>query len=287
LGNYIYKVIDFSSGIVIMDFQILCRHKFQFISFCYVYHPERKNSGRVQLNNDSHMLHISKGSGIINAENKSYLIKAGDVVAIPPFTPFTMNISDKFEMLNLHYKIWIENDEIFDCIRRLPFVFSPPYFKWCQLMLFKIKKIHDEKLPCQYPDALAHEIILKHFFKNSMIKVARDLPDQRIKKVQKHLEYPALMEFDSDKLASLCNLSKSQMNRNFRKFFGISPLKYWEKQRLKKICMTLKISSDTIYEIADKYGFRDQGYFCRWFKRMTKYTPVEYRKKLSIEDELI
>jgi AraC-like DNA-binding protein len=269
-----------------MELDILKGHKFQMISFCYVYHPVRSNDGKIQINSDSHLLHITKGRGSINFDGRAYRIKTGDTVSIPPLSPFTMNISDDFEMMNIHYNLWLSDGSSLDSVKRLPAVFSPPYFKWCAAMLSRIKRETERASPKKAPDILAHEIALRHLTENSLTDAPGNVRDPRTRKIQNFLENPRLNQFDSGALASLVSLSKSQMNRSFKNITGVSPRRHWETQRLKNICLALKGSNAAVYEIAENWGFEDSGYFCRWFKKMTGHSPAVYRKKLSEDGAL-
>jgi AraC-like DNA-binding protein len=266
-----------------MELAVLKRHKFQFIKFCYVYHSGKSDSGRIQLNSNSHLIHVCRGKGEITLGNHLYSINSGDVVAVPQFTPFTMNICADFEMMNIHYKLWLEDDTLLEDIKILPPVFSPSYFSWCRRKLNEIKMASE----LEFSDAYAHEIVLKHLVWNQEVDVSGYGQDTRMQEVRKFLERPDIRKFDAAGLAALCCLSKSQMNRNFKALFGVSPQKYWEKQRLKSVCILLKRSSLSIYETAAEAGFEDSGYFCRWFKKMTGYTPLEYRNKISPNDTAV
>ncbi|OQA85347.1 MAG: Arabinose operon regulatory protein [Lentisphaerae bacterium ADurb.Bin242] len=267
-----------------MNHEFLQRHKFQLISFIRVCHSEKYNTGKIQINNDSHILHIIKGTAVIHLDEHPYSIKSGDVVSIPPFTPFTMNIAADFEMMNVHYKIWLEDDIPLDSFRKLPVVFAPSYFDVCRTLLAKVIETLNQNLPA---DPLLHELVLMHFTRTPLHETAVPTADPRMLRVKSFLDKLDFEHFDSEKLAAVACLSKSQMNRSFRKTFGISPLEYHEKQRLKFVCMKLKNSADAVYEIADSAGFHEPGYFCRWFKKMTGNTPSKYRKKLlSLEESL-
>ena len=260
-----------------MNIDILRKHKFQFIKLCHVYYPERGDTGNVQLNNDSHIVHICKGQVTFNMEDHSFTAKAGDVVAVPSFTPFTLERTGDFEMMNIHYKIWLDDGTLLEDIKRLPRLFTPSYFKWCQKKLLELKEIILQKNAVKLPDALAHEVVLRHFTENPLTDLDNSVSDPRMLKIQKILEDPATIKYDSSELASICGLSKSQMNRNFKNTLGISPQKYWEEQRMKNICIILKKSPVTIHELSERWGFKNSGYFCRWFKKMTGYTPTKYR----------
>lgn len=264
-----------------MKKDILHNHIFQFISFFYVYHPYRINSKDIQINNDSHILHITKGQGKIIIDNEAYEICSGCVVSIPHFSPFSMQTSDDFEMFNIHYKLFDKNQTNFENKFRLKTVFKPNYFDWCRKKIIELRGIYEDNNNTSFPDPVAHQIILKHFSQNDLIEISRSVSDQRIQKVINYLDNPDINDFDSAKLAKLCSLSKSQMNRNFSKILGISPLKYWEKRRIKDVCLALKNYPGSISEVAENFGFCEQGYFTHWFKKMTSVTPAEYRRKLN------
>ncbi len=267
-----------------MNCEFLRRHKFQLISFVHVYHPEKCNVDKIQINNDSHLLHITRGRAVVHLDGHPYPVRSGDVVSIPPFTPFTMSVAADFEMMNVHYKIWLEDDTPLETFRKLPVVFAPPYFDACRTLLAKILEMQSQKLPA---DPQLHELVLMHFLRNSLLETAVQAADPRMLRIKSLLDKLDFDHFDSGKLAAAACLSKSQMNRAFRKSFGLSPLEYHEKQRLKFVCLKLKNSADTVYEVADSAGFSETGYFCRWFKKMTGDTPLKYRKKLLPPEEFL
>lgn len=270
-----------------MNLELLYRHKFQMISFGDIYHAERSDSGNIQVNNDSHLIHICRARATITMENRTYPLQPGDVIAVPQYTPFSMTVEAGHEMMNIHYRLWLEDGTLLEDVKRLPLIFTPPYFNWCREKLTGIRNLRNQHPVRELPDARAHEIVLRHLAENPVTELGGTVADLRLEKARTLLENPGFIKFDSGRLTASCRLSKSQLNRNFRKWFGVSPQKYWEKQRLKAVCLLLKKSSLTIYETAEKAGFDDCAYFCRWFRKMTGCTPVQYRKKLAAGDTVI
>jgi len=53
-----------------MDLGSLFNHKFQLVSFCQVFHAEASGVGRIHINDDSHLLHITRGTGTVFIEDK-------------------------------------------------------------------------------------------------------------------------------------------------------------------------------------------------------------------------
>lgn len=87
-----------------------------------------------------------------------------------------------------------------------------------------------------------------------------------------------------EELAAIIHLSKSQFERQFRKLFNTSPLKYVNKVRLHQACLMLKEEKNsTITRIALDCGFYDHSYFTKVFTREIGATPKAYRKQHGAE----
>ena len=80
-------------------------------------------------------------------------------------------------------------------------------------------------------------------------------------------------------LAELVGVSGSQLNRRFRKLFGIAPMQFVLRARVNAARTILSRGSGSLGEVALECGFYDQGQFGRIFKRETGLTPGEYRKR--------
>jgi two-component system response regulator YesN len=70
------------------------------------------------------------------------------------------------------------------------------------------------------------------------------------------------------------------ISRLFKKEIGKTFLEVLTTLRMKKACELLADNDNRIYEIADKVGIQDSGYFSQVFKKFYDMTPSEYRDKL-------
>ena len=264
------------------------KHKFQFISFCHVYHS-KKSGGKININDDFHIMHVTKGKGVVTVNNKSYRIKRGTAIAIPPFVEFSMKIQPCFEMMNIHYKLWMDDEESqIESQEHLPFVFQPDYFDYIEKILREIDLLSSEDFSKRLKTvSLVHEIVLCHIANNELVLQPSQKIDSRLEKVCRKLHSENYYKFNAEGLAALCSMSKSQMNRAFKKHLGLSPQKYWNKKRLVNICFSLKDPDKSIADIAEYFAFWDQAHFSRWFKKMTGHTPVEYRNIITDTDLII
>ena len=99
-----------------------------------------------------------------------------------------------------------------------------------------------------------------------------------IKSSLKYLEDCSAGAKSIKEIASECNVSLSYYERLFRDYAGISPIDYRNIYRINRIKMYLQRPDITLDEIAEKIGYCDSGYLCRFFRLKTGMTPNEYRK---------
>ena len=81
-----------------------------------------------------------------------------------------------------------------------------------------------------------------------------------------------------EELASLCNLSVSNLKKTFRKYGNDGVMKYFNQLKINRAIRFLK-GGYTAAQIAQQYGFSSQSYFSAVFKRETGMLPSEFKKK--------
>lgn len=259
-------------------------HKFQFINFCNVYHREaHHNTLNINVNNDSHLIHVTKGTGSVTIDGcHKYPICRGVVIAVPQFTRYNMDINTDFKMMNFHYQLWLADGQFAEQRYQLPHVFHPDYFEICETKLIEMGKLTDDTPGNIFRKSkLAYEIVILHLSSNKLKEIPGRAVDERMSRIKNYLQSEACDHFDAGKLASLACLSKSQVNRKFRQVFGYSPQKYWEQHRFYKICSELKSSDRSIVQISEEFCFSSPFYFSRWFKKLAGCTPRDYREFLG------
>lgn len=77
------------------------------------------------------------------------------------------------------------------------------------------------------------------------------------------------------------HVSRSLLERQFRKYLGRSPQMEIRSVQLQKIKQLLSETDYTLAHIAELTGFEHPEYMCVVFKRMTQMTPKQYRMKFS------
>ena len=73
-------------------------------------------------------------------------------------------------------------------------------------------------------------------------------------------------------------MSKYYLSHQFKKDYGISPIKYWNTIRLENVKELLLSSNFSIAEISEMLSYTSQSYLTQVFKKSTGISPAQYRK---------
>ena len=262
-----------------MEQQILENHKFQFISLNPVFHKNESWSS-ISVNKDSHMKHVTRGAAVITLDGKhKFKLHRGAVIFIPRQVIYNMRVNPDFEMLNIHYQIWLKDGEYLDDRLRLPYVFYPDYFEDCEHKLRKMISLPAGNM--LQKSLLAYDIVVNHLSSCNLIETHRHVIANKIDQVAEHLRSDDCIVYNIEEILRIACLSKSQFIRKFKQAFGLSPHKYWEQRLLLKICLQIEQTKKTLTEIAEDFGFSSPYYFSRWFKKNAGYSASSFRKGLS------
>lgn len=78
-------------------------------------------------------------------------------------------------------------------------------------------------------------------------------------------------------VASRINVNPSYLSRIFKQETGLNFISYLTQVRIDKAKHCLKGKNIKVYEVADMVGYPNTAYFSKIFKKMTGFTPEEYR----------
>lgn len=101
----------------------------------------------------------------------------------------------------------------------------------------------------------------------------------RVKRVKTYVEDNVGSTIRVARLAELLGLSTSHFHHAFRKTFGMSPISYVMRQRMRRAQQLMLKPNSSLSEIALECGMCDQAHFSRAFRRIVKTSPSAWRRQ--------
>ncbi|REE68883.1 AraC-like DNA-binding protein [Paenibacillus taihuensis] len=89
-----------------------------------------------------------------------------------------------------------------------------------------------------------------------------------------------------ESVAFAFSVSPSHVSRSFKEKVGLNFIQYIWQKRLEEVINQLKTTSDPLKDIILRVGYQDTPNFTRKFKKETGYTPGQYRKLFSENEEV-
>jgi AraC-like DNA-binding protein len=106
----------------------------------------------------------------------------------------------------------------------------------------------------------------------------RDFP-QTFLKLEQTLREDLSHQWTVEEMAALVGLGLTAFSEKVKSFTGFSPLNYLINIRISEAIKLLKRTDVHITDIALDVGFYSSQHFATTFKKLTGYTPSEFRKK--------
>lgn len=108
--------------------------------------------------------------------------------------------------------------------------------------------------------------------------------DQEFRKIPSYIEkIHDLFEehyeenYSLDDLEARFSISKYRICREFGEYYGITPLQYLNRRRIRIACHLLETTSLRIHEVGSAVGIDNTNHFISLFKKYEGCTPLEYK----------
>jgi len=115
-------------------------------------------------------------------------------------------------------------------------------------------------------------------FSDSQNYIAQDNV-HRLNKLADELEKNFNQEWSVEKMCHITNLSRPVIFREFQRIYNTTPMDHLLSIRMRKACIMLTQTSESIGEIALACGFIDSSYFVLRFRKRTGMTPRQFRQQ--------
>ena len=205
---------------------------------------------------------ITEGSANLQYGGRQHLVKAGDIVIIPPNLPHKTRVLKRFTYKVVRIKtkafskeIKVGNGSVFRN-KRSAIIFSDLF-----------DKLHSG-------DDLSSEVLLDAFQVHKQLEV-RCL-DNNIYEALKYMQEHVYKDIKLKELSRAALMSESHFHRIFKKQFLISPNAYLQSLRI-DAAKELINAGQSLTDVGLKTGYYDQSHFIKYFKRLAGMNPKEFR----------
>lgn len=233
---------------------------------------------------------------IINGQN--YILYPGDLALILP----GQNFGGEKDILNIGSLHWIHlRVEKIDTT-------GMSLGKWSQLSkgesltlgkilllnhnpVLKLKEAHTTLQSLRYElfnQEIGYATRVHHLVDELFITIARqstrqnnsqrDFP-QTFMKLEQTLRQSLAYQWTVDEMAALIGLGTTTFTEKVKSYTGFSPLNYLINIRISEAIKLLNRQDENVTDIALRTGFYSSQHFSTTFKKLTGYTPSEYRKR--------
>ncbi len=237
------------------------------------YHIKRDNSQIYCLE------YIIEGEGIVTVDNRTNHPEKGDLYILPkgcrhdyysdpenPFEKIWMNVNGSLcdELIHVYgingVLIVKKLDEVYPIFQE--------FLSICENKELSIDEVHSR---CAL---VFHKLIMTISQRIASEKVP--VANETANEIKAYIDRNIYEHIGMEEIAKHVNLSQSQVNRIFKKNFGLTPYNYILGRKIETAKLLLKNSSLSVKEIAYKLNFADEHYFSNLFLEKTGVRPKNF-----------
>lgn len=233
----------------------------------------------------SELFYVTGGNGQFRIEDHMYPVSANDLIIVNPgveHTETSLNAHPlEYIVLGVEglelYGIEEENSRY--CI--VNFLGSKDTILFfLQNMLTEIEaKAPGYEIICQnLMEAFVIHLMRQTNFSTTLAPVRRR-SSRLCATVRRYIDNHYKENISLDLLAEMTHVSKYYMVHAFTEEYGISPINYMISHRIEEAKQLLKNDDYSMGFISRMLGFSSPSYFSQSFKKMTKMSPNEYRRR--------
>ena len=226
------------------------------------------------------LIYYTKGGHIFNFDEFSLETEAGELLYIPYGEKYTNKIKVKYtEYYQIDFVLYDGENPV-----RL-FDKATLFSRECaDRVLPYVKRAYDK-----YADA---DVSSRLFCISDVVKIlgiteceknSQQNETNGMEKIRNTISYISehyTLNTSVGELAAMSNMCVSNLEKLFRKNFGMSPIAYRNKLRIERAKNLIR-GGFTVSEAANMSGFSDYFYFVRMFKKYEGYTPGTLKDEIT------
>lgn len=239
------------------------------------------------------LIYACGGTGSFEIGNKSYPVKRGSLLYIPPGVPYSIELDEKCKanFLTVHFSFTgIGFNDGRWCIAKTDPVLPLRAAQELQDALpveEQFRKLVDkwnEKMP-------GYEFEARILLQQLIVAVTQNLnrhsrnyaASLKVEKLIRYMHQNPNVKITLSKLSELVQMTPFYMSRTFKTATGYTVIEYFNKLKIDRSKQLLMEGDRKIKEVAQELGFADEFYFSRMFKKAEGISPSEFCSKIVHE----
>lgn len=236
--------------------------------------------------NEPLLLFTVKGEGCLQIKKREYRLQAGSIALVPRNEPNSYGTpsGETWEFYWIH-PCGAAIDFLDKVTEQGGFMMSfLPGYAYRQkledlLALCAERPLHFEWQLSQQLSALLHHIALGMWTEYAQTTLAQ----RAVAYLENHYAEKIIL----DQLAQQLYVSTAHLIRVFRREIGCTPHQYLSQYRLMTAEHLLEFSNDPIETIALETGFSSSSHFISQFRQTHGLTPIQFRRRFSLQDDIL
>ncbi|TCN21151.1 AraC-like DNA-binding protein [Mesobacillus foraminis] len=229
---------------------------------------------------------IMEGEGFVRVNDKTYYPKPGELYLLPSGTvqAYGTISGNTFGKYWCHFTSKLNDSQLFDLIKTPVFLKTHNQeqlkSKFEQLIFYSEKEDISSGFRVH---AILLDFIAEFIEKSGTVNLnTRTVPsydkmDDIVQYIEENLDAPLCV----DDLASIANFHPNYFISVFKKYTGLSPIQFINRQRMERAKHLLITTDYSVSTIAESLGF-DLSYFSRMFRVHIGFSPTNYRDMVSM-----
>lgn len=239
--------------------------KVQFFDTSYI-----MSRANVSARNFSSLTYRKSGRVLIAAKGAEFVSEADTLTFVPAGCDYFTEVLEGGEMIILHYQISDGCKDFFDKPTLVHPINNGRFFN-----IFSHALSHsdtEDECACMSDAYRLFSEILKEFHSREKH------PSPSLTAVKQYMDQNFTSpELRVSELARLHKTSEVYFRREFKRYYGESPIEYIKRRRVEMACHLLRTELYSITDVASRSGFDSISYFSLEFKRYMGCSPKAYR----------
>ncbi|OBZ09242.1 AraC family transcriptional regulator [Bacillus sp. FJAT-26390] len=247
---------------------------------------------------------IDKGIGTVLMAGRTFPLRKGTLVFIPPGTNHSFHISESqpIASYDLYCDFYTKKDT------RIHLCFNPPedfnaewmtvmpdssviepltgtlqLSRYPELIQTFIHLVRLSRLDIHFKEEIVSSMLYSWILQLFNLKISDNIPDYRIQKIIDLMEQFPGTNPPYEQWLDLCQLKKSQFYSIFKKMTGLTPKECFARIKMQRAYAMLHESDSSITSIAEQLGYSGIHYFSKQFSAYFGIPPSELRKRTNAD----